>query len=77
MGQRRTYHVTPTGKGDWKVKAEDKSRAAGVHQNKSEAIAQARDLAKANPKGQVVIHKRDGTIQAEHTYGSDPYPPRG
>jgi hypothetical protein len=26
---------------------------------------------------QVKIHKKDGTIESERTYGDDPYPPRG
>jgi len=31
----------------------------------------------AQQLGQVVIHKKDMTIQTEHTYGKDPYPPKG
>lgn len=27
--------------------------------------------------GQVIIHKQDGTIQTEYTYGDDPSPPAG
>ena len=34
-------------------------------------------LSKNQELGQVVIHKQDGTIQTEHTYGKDPYPPKG
>jgi len=40
-------------------------------------IDQARKLAKSKPLGQIVIHKSDGKIQTERTYGRDPYPPKG
>ena len=36
-----------------------------------------KELAKKAPLGQIKIHKQDGTIQTEHTYGQDPYPPKG
>ena len=74
---RKTYHVTPTGNGDWKVKEVGNTRASGVHSDKTDAIDQAKDLAKSYPLGQVIIHGRDGKIQTEHTYGKDPYPPKG
>jgi hypothetical protein len=35
-----------------------------------------RGLAKRQ-QGQVVIRKKDGTIQEERTYGKDPFPPKG
>jgi hypothetical protein len=40
-------------------------------------VQSAKDLAKAQPLGQVVIHRTDGQIQTEHTYGKDPHPPKG
>jgi hypothetical protein len=36
-----------------------------------------KELAKSFPKAQGVIHKQNGKIQTEYTYGSDPYPPKG
>ncbi|MCS6327084.1 MAG: DUF2188 domain-containing protein [Nitrospira sp.] len=74
---RKTYHVTPASNGDWKVTGVGNSRASGVHANKADAVAQAKELAKSQDLGQVVIHSRDGKIQTEHTYGSDPHPPKG
>jgi hypothetical protein len=74
---RTKYRVTPTGDGDWKVKRDGASRADSIHQNKSDALDRARDLATNNKPGQVVIYRRDGKIQTEHTYGKDPYPPKG
>lgn len=74
---RKTYHVAPDGNGDWKVKGEGNSRASGVHANKTDAVGQAKNLAKAQPLGQVIIHGQDGKIQTEYTYGKDPFPPKG
>ena len=47
------------------------------YDTKAEAKARAKELAKKQVLGQVIIHKEDGTIQTEHTYGKDPYPPKG
>lgn len=77
MATRKTYHVAPYDEGGWNVKAENASRASSSHENKADAIERAKELAKAQSLGQVVIHGRDGRIQTEHTYGQDPYPPRG
>ena len=74
---RRTYHVTPNDDGGWKVKAEKADRASSAHGTKAEAVERAKELAKDQRPGQVVIHRRDGTIETEHTYGQDPYPPEG
>jgi hypothetical protein len=40
-------------------------------------VQKARELAKKQPLGQVVVHKEDGTIQTEYTYGDDPARTRG
>ena len=77
MRKRRTYHVTPRPDGGWRVTGESASRASSSHDTKAEAIARAKELAKKQTLGQVIIHKQDGTIQTEHTYGKDPYPPKG
>ncbi len=77
MSKRKTYHVTPSTDGRWKVKEEKASRASSSHDTKAEAVDRAKELAKNQELGQVVIHKKDMTIQTEHTYGKDPYPPKG
>lgn len=73
---RKTYHVVKQD-GEWKVEGEHARRAAGVFDTKVQAVERAIDLAKAQPLGQVIIHRGDGVIQEERTYGEDPYPPRG
>ena len=77
MSARKTYHVTQSSNGDWKVKAEKADRASATCPNKAQAIDRAVELAKSQSLGQVVIHKQDGSIQSERTYGKDPYPPKG
>ncbi|NDY41590.1 DUF2188 domain-containing protein [Dissulfurirhabdus thermomarina] len=75
--KRKSCHVTPRTDGGWNVKEENASRASSSHDTKAEAIARAKESAKKQALGQVIIHKQDGTIQTEHTYGKDPYPPEG
>lgn len=47
--------------------------ADSIHENKSDAIARAKELAKAAADlGQVKIHGTDRKIQTEYTYHQDP-----
>lgn len=69
MSERKAYHVTPHPEGGWKVEAGGATRASSTHQTKEEAVDSAKELAKGQKPGQVVIHRQDGTIEAEQTYG--------
>jgi hypothetical protein len=77
MSDRKRYHVTKRPDGQWQGKAEGASRAAVVGTTKAEVVDRTREVAKGQPLGQVVIHKSNGQIQTEHTYGNDPHPPKG
>jgi len=68
----KVYHVVPDDDGGWKVKAKGASRASSRHDGKQEAVRRAKDLAQRSARGHVVVHKADGTIQSEFTYGDDP-----
>ena len=68
---RKTYHVTPAREG-WRVKRAGAGRADSIHENKTGAIARAKALANHAALGQVKVHRRDGEIQTEYTYGKDP-----
>lgn len=68
---RKVYHVSPD-QGGWMVKAEGGSRKLSTHSHKPEAVAAARERAQSDNLGQVIVHKKDGTIQTEYTYGADP-----
>ncbi|CAM98544.1 DUF2188 domain-containing protein [Clavibacter michiganensis] len=48
-----------------------------THSTKQYAIDAGVALAKANQPSQLIIHRSDGTIEDERTYGNDPFPPRG
>lgn len=71
MEKRSVYHGVPGEKG-WGVKKEGAQRATTTAPTKKEAVDKAKGLAKAQPLGQIKIHKQGGTIQTEHTYGTDP-----
>ncbi|MFO8008317.1 MAG: DUF2188 domain-containing protein [Candidatus Brocadiia bacterium] len=77
MAKRKRYYVNPRPDGKWEVKAEGASRASSVHDRKQDAVQQGRQIARRHRPSQLIIKKQDGTIQAEYTYGKDPYPPRG
>ena len=77
MAKRKTYHVTQNDAGGWDVKGEGASRASSSSGTKAEAVERGRQLARNQPLGQLIIHRGDGVIQTEHTYGKDPYPPKG
>ncbi|HHT9138308.1 MAG TPA: DUF2188 domain-containing protein [Candidatus Wunengus sp. YC60] len=77
MSNRKRVWVSPDGGGGWNVKTQGKSKAAANFEDKPDAIDKAKDIAKNANLGQVIIQKRNGTIQTEHTYGKDPYPPEG
>lgn len=76
-GARKSYHVTKNSSGGWKVKGAEAKRASSTHGTQKAAQKAATKLAKGRTKGQVVVHGRDGRIRTEHTYGSDPNPPKG
>lgn len=72
---RKVYHVVPDGT-QWKVTLVGGSTVS-THSTKQAASDAAVATAKANQPSQVVVHKSDGTIETEWTYGNDPFPPAG
>jgi hypothetical protein len=56
----------------WLVKRARARQADSVHENKSDAIARAKELAKSAELGHVKIHRSDGELQTEYTYEKDP-----
>jgi hypothetical protein len=74
MSERQVFHVVPYVNG-WTLSRsggnEDRGEL-GAWDHKNLAVDHAKQLAKAAPLGQVVVHGEDGTIQEEFTYGDDP-----
>ncbi len=68
--------VSPREAGRWEVKREHASRATRLFDRKGEAVEFARALAERNGV-ELIIQRRDGTIQERSSYGNDPHPPAG
>lgn len=76
MTKRRVYDVKPTDAG-WQLKERGAQRAVGTYDTKDQAVSRGRAVAGSQDKAQLIIRGLDNKIQTEHTYGSDPYPPKG
>jgi hypothetical protein len=61
----------------WRVQRVGAERAANIRERKAEAIERAKELTMRGTLGQVRVHRRDGEIQSEWTYGNDPRRTRG
>lgn len=71
---RKRYDVIPS-RSNWAVTTSGSTLS--THVTKGDAITAAVTVARANQPSQLLIHRADGTIEDERTYGDDPYPPRG
>ncbi len=68
MTQLQTYHVRTHDDG-WAVEAEGNSRPTAVESRKADAVSRAKELAGNQEPAKVIVHKQDGTVQDEFTYG--------
>lgn len=76
--ERKKYHVTYRAEDDkWQGKVEKAKRPSVVSDTKKDAMDRTIDLAKNHGHAQVFIHKKDGKIQEERTYGDDPSGSKG
>ena len=74
---RKVYHVVRREE-IWHVRRTQARRASGCHSSKAAAILHAKTLAnRPGLLGQVVVHRSDGKVQRELTYGEDPRRTRG
>ena len=67
MSNIKIYHVAPS-RNRWEIKAEGAQRATKLHDTKQQAVAEARELAQKQRPSQLVVHKRDGTIERQFTF---------
>jgi hypothetical protein len=72
---KNTHHVVPAPNGGWNIRKGGSNRASKHFDNKKEAEDWARQVS-MNQKSELVIHKRDGTIQRKDSYGNEPLPPK-
>lgn len=71
----KNIHVVPNGN-QWQVKQKDAKRSSGNFKTQKDAFERAREIATNNGQ-EVVIHGRNGRIREKHSYGNDPFPPKG
>ena len=71
MTERTVFHVVPDAN-SWKVRQASSGEYEVLVDDKDNAVAHAKELAKQQEPSQVVVHNRDGKISDEFTYGDDP-----
>jgi hypothetical protein len=76
MATKLQHHVQPRPDGMWEVKRSNGERASHVVKTKAEAEKIARKIS-INQKTELIIHKKDGTIERSDSHGNDPNPPKG
>ncbi|HKK83016.1 MAG TPA: DUF2188 domain-containing protein [Atribacterota bacterium] len=76
MAKQDSHHVVPNPDGGWDVKRGGGQKASRHTDTKAEAEKLAREISR-NQETELVIHKKDGTIQRKDSHGNDPYPPKG
>lgn len=67
--------VTPHPDGGWQVKKEGNKRASSKSNVKVDAVKKAVNQGKRE-KVEVIVQRKDGTIQSKDSYGNDPNPPK-
>ena len=73
MPKRTVYHVVHDSRADgWRVDKEGSSRAVATADTKAEAVDVARESARGDDLGQVIVYRMDGSIETEYSYGADP-----
>jgi hypothetical protein len=72
---KRDIHVIPAPTGGWNVRKAGAERASKNFDQKTAAVDYGRRVSKAE-RSELVIHRRDGTVQQKDSYGKDPVPPK-
>lgn len=72
---RKTHHVVPNPEGGWNVKKGGAERASKTFASKDGAVSYGRKVSR-NSRTELVIHRKDGTIERSDSHGHDPLPPR-
>ena len=70
--ERAVYHVVPNSSGERWVVSQENAEFRREFDTKEEALAFAKERAKSAELGQVKVHKQDGNMEYENTYGQDP-----
>lgn len=74
MAKKPAIHVVPSEKG-FGVKVEGNSKLSKDFNTKEQAKSYGASRAK-DEKTELVIHRKDGTIENKNSFGNDPNPPK-
>ena len=69
---RKRYFFDPNPNGGWDLKKAGAKRATRHFDTKEDGLGFSRPFVREQDNSQLVIKKKDGVIQTEHTYGNDP-----
>lgn len=70
---RVVYHVVPNASADrWVVSIENNDSFREEFDRKEDAVQAAKSRAREQEPSQVKVHKGDGNMEYESTYGDDP-----
>jgi hypothetical protein len=73
MASNRTvYHVVPNASGDAWVVSQENGEFRQEFRTKDEAVEFAKERARKQEPAQMKVHKQDGNMEYESTYGDDP-----
>jgi len=74
MASNRTvYHVVPNSSGErWVISQERDDRFREEYDTKEQAVQAAKERARGQEPSQVKVHRHDGDMEYESTYGKDP-----
>jgi hypothetical protein len=70
--ERVVYHVVPNSSGEKWVVSQERAEFRREFKTKDEAVEFAKERARKEELGQVKVHKKDGNMEYESTYGEDP-----
>jgi len=69
---RLVYHVVPNSSAEKWLVSQENADYRKEFETKEEAVEHARGLAQKAALGQIKVHKKDGNMEYESTYGEDP-----
>jgi uncharacterized protein DUF2188 len=70
--ERVVYHVVPNSSAERWVVSQENAEFRREFDTKEEAVEFAKERARSAELGQVKVHKKDGNMEYENTYGEDP-----
>jgi len=69
---RVVYHVVPNSSAEKWLVSQENAEFRKEFDTKEEAVEFAKERARNEELGQVKVHKKDGNMEYESTYGDDP-----